>query len=650
MEAMPCLLTDQSVLLMKLHNLKEIENHLSTNNCCVAPKNLKDLILDRGTTPLILACQQGEFDSVKYLVETWGVDVRAPAKYYTHPSHRYSNIEIEIATPLFVAASHGHDKIVRYLLEKGADVFVKTCNKNARKNDSIRYDGLSPLYGAVSGIHFDSQRPLLEQQEERSAVVRSLLEFGADPNANSFNPSNGKPMWMERMCGADATTALTNHGLDLNRRNPDDGTTLLHYIAALPLYFTKEDSFTIIKLLVEKGADLLARDERSFTPLLKSADGFHESSPNRAVLDYFLERDEYSLPEKIEAMELAGATILFKAQDIPHFPIAFDYWRRALHLRQMAKEASILEKNLGRKIGRHVEWTTLAELNQLEQNPEDCRVQALLVKLRILSGFDVEIHHDLSSQYIDNLSTKPTSLDIEDKFNQILDLRWGIFDQNIRRLSRHPNPNNGMLDVSRDVQKLVSTLSNLDEDHPTFINFEKIQTSLDLILRVTIPVPITIANEEHMNGVLRLTRTWHASHLFYLLKIMFNHPVKPNKRNMTSLSQTLHRLGPHRLGDLLLRTCYYYVRHSKPYLALVEFGAKLYQVNKAGKTALDIWIELNETEVNWNEETGGWSARPEWCHPIPTLLRLTARVIRTHKIPYADGKTPINLHSLIELR
>jgi len=82
-------------------------------------------------------------------------------------------------------------------------------------------------------------------------------------------------------------------------------------------------------------------------------------------------------------------------------------------------------------------------------------------------------------------------------------------------------------------------------------------------------------------------------------------------------------------------------------LLLVDFGAKLHQVNKAGKTALDIWIELNETEGNWNEEAGGWRARPEWCLPVQTLLRLAARVIRVNKIPYADGKTPAVLHSLI---
>jgi len=35
---------------------------------------------------------------------------------------------------------------------------------------------------------------------------------------------------------------------------------------------------------------------------------------------------------------------------------------------------------------------------------------------------------------------------------------------------------------------------------------------------------------------------------------------------------------------------------------------------------------------------------------LPTLLHIAARVIRVHKIPYADGETPTNLHSLLELR
>jgi len=41
---------------------------------------------------------------------------------------------------------------------------------------------------------------------------------------------------------------------------------------------------------------------------------------------------------------------------------------------------------------------------------------------------------------------------------------------------------------------------------------------------------------------------------------------------------------------------------------LVEFGAKLYQFNKAGKTAVNIWMELNKTEDDQvDEEADKWS-------------------------------------------
>jgi len=83
---------------------------------------------------------------------------------------------------------------------------------------------------------------------------------------------------------------------------------------------------------------------------------------------------------------------------------------------------------------------------------------------------------------------------------------------------------------------------------------------------------------------------------------------------------------------------------------LVEFGANLHRVNKGGKTALDIWIELHKTEDNWNEEAHKCSTRPEWYRRVPTLLCIAARVIRIHRIPYADGATPTILYPFIELR
>ena len=107
---------------MKPHHLKEIEDHVATISNCHHPP-LKYVKIDddwyTGTTPLILACQYRELDAVKRIVECWGVDVRASAKYFfdlTCTTRPYNFIES--ATPLFVAALHGHDQIVRYLLEK----------------------------------------------------------------------------------------------------------------------------------------------------------------------------------------------------------------------------------------------------------------------------------------------------------------------------------------------------------------------------------------------------------------------------------------------------------------------------------------------------------------------------------------------------
>jgi len=119
----------------------------------------------------------------------------------------------------------------------------------------------------------------------------------------------------------------------------------------------------LVKLLIDKGADLTAQGNPGFTPLLSAA---NFNYPSWTVLDYLLDRGEYSQMEKIEAMELAGAHILLNipCPIISQFPKAFQYWRQAHHLRQIEKErsGSSAEKILGRKIGRNVEWTTLDEI------------------------------------------------------------------------------------------------------------------------------------------------------------------------------------------------------------------------------------------------------------------------------------------------
>jgi len=495
-------------------------------------------------------------------------------------------------------------------------------------------------------------------------------------------------MWVEEMCGIGAITALINNGLDLKGRVPQTRKTLLHHIAALPRHITEEESLAIVMLLVENGADLLAKDIEGLTPLLTAAgDTSSDTRLNLAVFDFLLEREEYSPMEKIVALELAGATILFKAENALHFPKAFEYWRRAHQLRQMEKEAtgSSTEKILSRKIGRNVEWTTLDELDQLEQHPEDYQIQGLLVKLRILSGFSAHRHHSLSSNYISYL-TYSTGLDNEEKFNQILDIRWGKLDQFIHRSHLlFPDINLMWKRIEEDVNLLISTLSSID---PALLNFEKLKISLDLILLATDSFHRTVTNEKNRDlfeALLRIHKIRFSQILFNLLEMIFRLPGIPNKHNIDRLIQSLRHLEPRRLGNLLLTACQKLSEYPK-YSALVRFlleagadpdaavdeagnaslhaaarlndpvlseaiatlllekGAHPDRVNTAGQTAADVWIETR----NRNGVATGWSARPEWCRTVPKLLCLASRIIQAHKIPFKET-TPVTLHSIVAM-
>ncbi len=60
----------ESVLPMNLQHLQELEDHISKSNCPHSP-GMTHFTFGRttswaGTTPLLLACQQGELDSVKH--------------------------------------------------------------------------------------------------------------------------------------------------------------------------------------------------------------------------------------------------------------------------------------------------------------------------------------------------------------------------------------------------------------------------------------------------------------------------------------------------------------------------------------------------------------------------------------------------------
>jgi len=115
--------------------------------------------------------------------------------------------------------------------------------------------------------------------------------------------SDGSPIWTKDMCRADVITELVNNGMDLKQCDPFENGTVLHHWAGN--FDEQEESMTIVKLLIEKGADLLALDGWSFTPLLEAANG--RSGEYHKGFRFPLERSHYSREEKIVMIRLSVA-------------------------------------------------------------------------------------------------------------------------------------------------------------------------------------------------------------------------------------------------------------------------------------------------------------------------------------------------------
>ena len=123
---------------------------------------------------------------------------------------------------------------------------------------------------------------------------------------------------MDPSCGVDIATALIQHGLNLNHRNWL-GETILHHWVNHSLFDDQTDTtlgraaLAVVELLVNSGADLMARDKSGCTPLLRAA-----SHCRYVVVDFLATRDytgETGRMEIIDGIEMAAAKILWDSSN-----------------------------------------------------------------------------------------------------------------------------------------------------------------------------------------------------------------------------------------------------------------------------------------------------------------------------------------------
>ena len=272
-------------------------------------------------TPLIIAVHNGHLNSVKILLG-YRADIEARGTLKID-----DKVSGEGCTPLFAAAATGYLDVVKLLIERNADVDGRTTT------------GSTPLRAAVHEGHLD--------------IVRCLVESGAYVNAR--NKYKGTPIMAACDYGhLSIVTYLINKGAFMDLQDKY-GYTALHHAVEM-------GHFEIVRQLLALGASQLPNNQ-GLTPLFLACD-----KRSIEIVEYLIKRPECTKEQRIDALELLGATI---ANDKPRdTENAFSYLKRGMEKRYEDLAHPLLKKKMEpvEAYQNRKESQTLEELALLESD------------------------------------------------------------------------------------------------------------------------------------------------------------------------------------------------------------------------------------------------------------------------------------------
>ncbi len=210
--------------------------------------------------PLYVAVMENSLPIVKFLINK-GANINL-------------GTENGYSTPLYGASKYGYLDIAQYLIEHGADI---------NKTNNI---GSTPLYGASSNGQLEIVRLLIAHGADLNKaivngkwvplhaasdrgyleIVRALIDSGADIDKQSEDGSTSLYLACEKG-HLEVARALIDHGADVNKANNDGRVPL--YVASLNRHLE------LARLLIEHRADINKEEKNGFTPLYTASNNGH---------------------------------------------------------------------------------------------------------------------------------------------------------------------------------------------------------------------------------------------------------------------------------------------------------------------------------------------------------------------------------------
>ena len=288
-------------------------------------------------TPLIIAARDGKLNFVKVLL-------RYEANIEARGTIKINGEVIQDCTALWVAAGKRHFDVVRLLIEQNAEVDGRTSSNS------------TPLRAAAFNGHLN--------------IVRCLVENGADVNArNNFNST---PLMLTCHNGhLDVASYLVKHGANINLQD-NAGHSCLHYAS-------KRGDVQLVCELLALGAKQTQNLNR-LTPLLEAS-----NDCKIEMVEWFINRPECSKEQRIDALELLGATIA----NGPHsydIQRAFNFMKRGMEERYEYPSFPFLKKKMEpvEAYQNRTESQTLEELSLLKDDDHAIQMEGLMIRERIL--------------------------------------------------------------------------------------------------------------------------------------------------------------------------------------------------------------------------------------------------------------------------
>ena len=574
-------------------------------------------------TPLMIAAQKGHVSVATFLIEHGAnVDLQDEnGNTALHHTLYGSDVSCEILscltgsgadvngvnkvkhTPLMIAAKRGHLNALTLLIKHGAhDVDLQ---------DS---DGYTALHYAVYSSDVSCE------------ILSCLIGIGADVNARTNNGVT--PLMIAAEEGhINGVTSLVKCGANVDLQDKY-GNTVLHYAAGLSVDERFSDDLPeIVETLLNLGASHMC-NHQGLKPLHQAS-----ISGNIAVVEYLIQRPEITREQRVDALELLGASL---ATQFSHISLLdFLVWEGLMYIKLGMEERfvdpsqPILKQPKEPAYGNRKESQTPEELAQIEGDTEAILMESLLIKERILGTNHSELLPSIRFVCRQGNLTDPSLLIA--LYRRAVDIAQ---KSNLSALD-------DFQEISHLLHKICSGSNHLKE-----------KDLLELLRQIVIEYEKQHAKRRRLNDNKQYCQELVREDLFDCsleLVLMISKSEFCDERNASSLTMLLRKLFMkqirNRSGNTLLHEFIKrYTDDDDDYLSpclqavnlLLNEGFNVNVVNDEGNTPLHIAVMLEP--------------RDDKLYLVTEILQLLFYGGAHHDFVNNDGKTPMDMAKTDEAR